>query len=214
MKTACGHATVKRALDIAGAFSGLVLAAPIMAVITILIVITMGRPVLFIQRRPGQSSIPFSIYKFRTMTVRNDNENKSLPDGNRLTALGRLLRALSLDELPELFNVLKGDMSLVGPRPLLMQYLNRYSDAQLRRHEAKPGLTGWAQINGRNAIGWEEKFKLDVWYVDNWSLGLDLKIIAKTVKQVLCREGISHQGEATMPEFFPRAVDVQEPKPV
>ncbi|MDA8139144.1 MAG: sugar transferase [Desulfobacteraceae bacterium] len=201
---------LKRLLDILGAMAGLVFAAPVMAIIACLITVTMGRPVLFVQRRPGKSCLPFDIYKFRTMSGGHDGADKLLPDSRRLTALGRLLRALSLDELPELFNVLKGDMSLVGPRPLLMQYLGRYSDAQLRRHEVKPGLTGWAQVNGRNAIGWEEKFKLDVWYVDHLSLGLDLKIIALTVKQVLNRDGISHQGEATMPEFFPRTAEAHE----
>jgi lipopolysaccharide/colanic/teichoic acid biosynthesis glycosyltransferase len=194
---------MKRALDIIGAFSGLVLAAPLLAVIALLILVTMGRPVLFIQRRPGKSGIPFSIFKFRTMTVHRDSQNKLLPDRNRLTALGSLLRALSLDELPELFNVLNGDMSLVGPRPLLMQYLQRYTPEQARRNEAKPGLTGWAQINGRNALTWEEKFKLDVWYVDNRTLWLDFKIIFLTIKKVVLREGISHAGEATMAEFFP-----------
>jgi lipopolysaccharide/colanic/teichoic acid biosynthesis glycosyltransferase len=201
---------MKRWVDICGALAGLLLAAPVMAVVAVLIAATMGRPVLFVQRRPGKGGIPFDIYKFRTMAVRHDRHNRLLPDSRRLTALGRLLRALSLDELPELYNVLKGDMSLVGPRPLLMQYLGRYSDAQLRRHEVKPGLTGWAQVNGRNAIGWEEKFKLDIWYVDHWSLGLDLKIIALTVKQVLNRDGVSHQGEATMPEFLPRAGEAHE----
>jgi lipopolysaccharide/colanic/teichoic acid biosynthesis glycosyltransferase len=142
------------------------------------------------------------MYKFRTMTNEKDEQGCLLPDEQRLTRLGRFLRSTSLDELPELFNVLKGDMSLVGPRPLLMRYLDRYSTVQARRHEVKPGITGWAQINGRNAITWEEKFVLDVWYVDNWSLWLDMKILAMTVVKVLKREGISAAGEATMPEFL------------
>jgi lipopolysaccharide/colanic/teichoic acid biosynthesis glycosyltransferase len=189
-------------LDIAGASAGLVFVSPIMALISALIFLTMGNPVLFIQRRPGKSGKPFNLYKFRTMkTLRNEN-NHMISDSIRLTPLGRFLRSFSLDELPELFNVIKGDMSLVGPRPLLMQYMHRYSDEQKRRHEVEPGLTGWAQVNGRNAITWEEKFKLDVWYVDNRSFWLDLKIIALTFKKVLQRDGISHSGEATMSEFM------------
>jgi len=162
----------------------------------------MGRPVLFKQMRPGLNAKPFYMYKFRTMTNEKDEQGNPLSDEQRLTRLGRFLRSTSLDELPELFNVLKGDMSLVGPRPLLMQYLARYTPEQARRHEVKPGITGWAQVNGRNAITWEEKFALDVWYVDNWSLWLDIKILAMTVVKVFKREGISAKGEATMPEFM------------
>jgi len=152
--------------------------------------------------RPGLKGKPFYMYKFRTMTDETDEQGNLLPDELRLTRLGKFLRSTSLDELPELFNVLKGDMSLVGPRPLLMQYLDRYTPEQARRHEMKPGITGWAQVNGRNAITWEEKFALDVWYVDNWSLWLDLKILAMTIVKVFKREGISAEGEATMPEFM------------
>ncbi|MGB9792451.1 MAG: sugar transferase [Thermacetogeniaceae bacterium] len=158
-------------------------------------------PVLFRQVRPGLHGKPFVIYKFRTMRKAYDEEWRPLPDEQRLTRLGKWLRSTSLDELPELLNVLKGEMSLVGPRPLLMEYLDRYTPEQARRHEVKPGITGWAQVNGRNAISWEEKFRLDVWYVDNWSLWLDLKIILITLWKVLKREGISASGHATMPVF-------------
>ena len=165
----------------------------------------LGSPVLFRQRRPGLHGKPFTIYKFRTMTDARDAQGKLLPDAERLTPFGRFLRSASLDELPELFNVLKGDMSLVGPRPLLMQYLDRYTPEQMRRHEVKPGITGWAQVNGRNAITWEQKFALDVWYVDNKSLGLDGKIILLTLWKILKREGISQPGQATMEEFMGQA---------
>jgi sugar transferase EpsL len=161
----------------------------------------MGDPVFFRQQRPGLDGKPFYMYKFRTMTYDCDENSCLLPDKDRLTPLGRFLRATSLDELPELFNVLKGDMSLVGPRPLLMQYLGRYTPEQARRHAVRPGVTGWAQINGRNAITWEEKFKLDVWYVDHHTLWLDIKILVMTLVKVFHREGISAAGEATMGEF-------------
>jgi lipopolysaccharide/colanic/teichoic acid biosynthesis glycosyltransferase len=161
----------------------------------------LGSPVLFRQVRPGLGGKPFVMYKFRTMTEERDEQGNLFPDEKRLTPFGAFLRAWSLDELPELFNVLKGDMSLVGPRPLLMQYLDRYTPEQFRRHEVKPGITGWAQVNGRNALSWEEKFKLDVWYVDNWTIWLDLKILWLTLVKVLRREGISAHGHATMPEF-------------
>ncbi|NLT21208.1 MAG: sugar transferase, partial [Syntrophomonadaceae bacterium] len=164
--------------------------------------IQMGRPVIFKQMRPGLQGRSFFMYKFRTMTDERDENGVLLPDEMRLTRLGKFLRSSSLDELPELFNVLKGDMSLVGPRPLLMQYLQRYTPDQARRHAAKPGITGWAQVNGRNAISWEEKFVLDVWYVDNCSLWLDMKIMFMTVVKVFRREGISAEGEATMAEFM------------
>jgi sugar transferase EpsL len=150
----------------------------------------------------GLHGRPFTIYKFRTMTDKRGEDGNLLPDGERLTRLGRFLRMTSMDELPEFFNVIKGDMSIVGPRPLLMQYLDRYTPEQARRHEVKPGITGWAQVNGRNAITWEDKFKLDVWYVDNWSPWLDVKIIAMTIWKILKREGISPPGQATMEEFF------------
>jgi sugar transferase EpsL len=161
----------------------------------------MGSPVFFQQRRPGLGGRPFPIYKFRTMNQARDAQGSLLPDAQRLARFGRFLRSTSLDKLPELFNVLRGDMSLVGPRPLLMEYLPRYTLEQARRHEVKPGITGWAQVNGRNAISWEQKFKLDVWYVDNCSLWLDLKILALTVIQVFQRKGISAGGHATMPVF-------------
>lgn len=192
---------LKRGIDILGAAVGLVVLGLPMVGIGALIYATMGRPVLFRQLRPGLGERPFVLYKFRTMTDERDSQGNLLADEQRLTRLGRWLRATSLDELPELWNVLKGDMSLVGPRPLLMKYLERYTPEQARRHEVKPGITGWAQVNGRNALGWEEKFRLDVWYVDNWSLRLDLKILFMTVLKVLRREGISAEGYATMPEF-------------
>ncbi|WP_353928803.1 sugar transferase [Desulfofundulus kuznetsovii] len=189
-------------MDFIGAVVGLALLAPVMLLIALFICLNMGRPVLFRQVRPGLHGRPFVIYKFRTMKEERDSRGNLLPDELRLTRLGRFLRSTSLDELPELFNVLKGDMSLVGPRPLLMEYLERYTPEQARRHEVKPGITGWAQVNGRNAITWEEKFKLDVWYVDNWSLWLDFKILGSTFLKVLRREGISAKGYATMPEFM------------
>ena len=182
---------VRRVIDIFASVIGLLVLSPAMAAIALIVRVYLGAPVLFKQRRPGQYGKPFDIYKFRTMSNEQDSEGNLRSDDHRLNKVGRFLRATSLDELPELFNVLNGDMSLVGPRPLLMQYLDRYTSEQARRHEVKPGITGWAQINGRNAITWEEKFKLDVWYVDNWSLALDLRIILMTVKNVLRREGIS-----------------------
>jgi lipopolysaccharide/colanic/teichoic acid biosynthesis glycosyltransferase len=176
--------------------------SPVMAVMAIVIWLSVGRPIIFRQIRPGLWGRPFTIFKFQTMTDRRDTSGHLLTDRDRLTAMGRFLRSTSLDELPELFNVIKGEMSIVGPRPLLMQYLDRYTTEEMRRHEVKPGLTGWAQVNGRNAISWEDKFKLDVWYVDNQSLCLDFKIIGMTVLKVLKSEGISQQGQATMEEFM------------
>ncbi|ACK41874.1 MULTISPECIES: sugar transferase [Dictyoglomus] len=193
---------LKRIIDIIGSLIGLVVASPIIVVISIIIYITMGRPIFFKQVRPGLKGKPFVIYKFRTMLDLRDENGNLLPDEKRLTTIGKFLRSTTLDELPEFWNVLKGDMSLVGPRPLLMEYLDRYTPEQARRHNVKPGMTGWAQINGRNAITWEEKFKLDVWYVDNWNILLDLKIIFLTILKVLKREGISAEGHATMPEFM------------
>jgi lipopolysaccharide/colanic/teichoic acid biosynthesis glycosyltransferase len=192
---------MKRLMDITGALFGIVLLAPVMLGIALLVARKMGRPVLFSQTRPGVEGKPFKMYKFRTMTDACDENGNLLPDAERLTPLGRWLRSTSLDELPELFNVLKGDMSLVGPRPLLMEYLPLYTPEQFRRHEVKPGITGWAQVNGRNALSWEEKFRLDVWYVDNQSLWLDIRILLLTIKKVFIREGISANGEATMPRF-------------
>jgi len=173
-----------------------------MTALALLLRFSIGKGIFFCQERPGLRGKPFKIYKFRTMTNSRDTQGRLLPDEKRLTPFGQFLRSASLDELPELFNVLKGEMSMVGPRPLLMQYLGRYTPEQKRRHEVKPGITGWAQINGRNAITWEEKFKLDVWYVDHQSLWLDLKIIALTILKVLKREGIRHPGQATMEEFM------------
>ena len=192
---------IKRALDILGATIGLIVFSPILIVISMMIRRDMGSPVLFRQTRPGVHGKPFQMTKFRTMRDAIDADGRPLPDAKRLTKFGRFLRSSSLDELPELWNVLKGDMSLVGPRPLLMDYLPLYSAEQARRHEVLPGVTGWAQINGRNAISWDEKFSLDVWYVDNRNLWLDLKILWFTIRKVFKREGISSAGEATMSKF-------------
>lgn len=191
----------KRAFDLWGASIGLIVFSPILIVISLMIRREMGSPVLFRQTRPGRHGKPFQMIKFRTMRDAIDADGRPLPDAERLTKLGRFLRSSSLDELPELWNVLKGDMSLVGPRPLLMEYLPLYSPEQARRHEVCPGVTGWAQVNGRNAISWDEKFTLDVWYVDNRSLWLDLKVIWLTIRKVIKREGISAAGEATMSKF-------------
>ena len=198
----------KRIFDLALSIPAFFFLSLLMLAIATLVRLKIGSPVLFRQVRPGLHSRPFTIYKFRTMTDERDENGDLLPDGDRLTRLGRFLRKTSLDELPELFNVIKGEMSLVGPRPLLMRYINRYTPGQARRHEVKPGLTGWAQINGRNAISWEDKFELDVWYVDNWSLKLDLQIIGMTIKKVLKREGVSAEGDATMPEFNPQITQI------
>lgn len=192
----------KRLLDLALTIPALILLAPLFVLLALLVRLRLGSPVLFRQQRPGLCGQPFTLFKFRTMTDARDAQGHLLPDANRLTRFGRFLRSTSLDELPELFNVLKGEMSLVGPRPLLMQYLERYTPEQVRRHEVKPGLTGWAQVNGRNALTWEQKFALDVWYVDHWSLWLDLSIILLTAWKVLIREGISQPGQATMKEFL------------
>lgn len=192
----------KRIFDLVLVIPGMMVLLPFLLFIGLVVRFKLGSPVLFSQIRPGLDGKPFKLYKFRTMTDGRDDKGVLLPDALRLTSFGRFLRAGSLDELPELFNVLKGDMSLVGPRPLLMQYLNRYTLEQSRRHEVRPGITGWAQVNGRNAITWEEKFKLDVWYVDNWSVGLDLKIIFMTIWKILKREGINQPGQATMEEFM------------
>lgn len=197
-----GVGRLKRAFDLIVALLALaVLALPLLFV-ALLVALFLGRPVLFRQQRPGLGGKPFWLYKFRTMTDARDSQGRLLPDEQRLTCLGRFLRGVSIDELPELINVVKGEMSLVGPRPLLMSYLDRYTPEQARRHEVRPGITGWAQVNGRNAISWEEKFELDVWYVDHASFLLDLKILALTVWKTLRREGISAAGHATMPEFL------------
>ncbi|KIC79624.1 sugar transferase [Pseudomonas sp. C5pp] len=192
---------VKRAVDIFASLFGLILLSPIILILSLCIRRKLGAPVLFRQIRPGMNGKPFEMVKFRTMRDALDAQGVPLPDDKRMTPFGSFLRASSLDELPELWNVLKGDMSLVGPRPLLMEYLPLYSQEQYRRHEVRPGVTGWAQINGRNALSWEDKFKLDVWYIDNRSIMLDFKILLLTVKKVLVRDGISAEGEVTMSKF-------------
>lgn len=195
----------KRVFDVVSSALGILLLSPVLLAIAVAVRVVMGRPVLFRQVRPGFRGKPFTLYKFRTMRDVRDQDGNLLPDEDRLPPFGRFLRSTSLDELPELFNVLKGDMSLVGPRPLLMEYLDRYTPEQARRHEVKPGITGWAQVNGRNSLSWEDKFRLDVWYVDHCSLWLDFKILCITLVKVLKREGISAADSATMPEFRPRS---------
>lgn len=192
---------MKRLFDVLVASLILLLASPLLLFGVIVVGVSMGRPILFRQMRPGHKGRPFLLYKFRTMRENFDANGQLLPDAARLTRWGTLLRRTSIDELPQLINVLKGDMSIVGPRPLLMEYLPLYSAEQMRRHEVRPGITGWAQVNGRNALNWEERFRLDVWYVDHCSFWLDLKILFLTVKKVLVREGINAAGEATMAKF-------------
>lgn len=192
---------LKRLFDIVASAIGLFLLSPVVLLVAIQVRRKLGSPVLFHQVRPGKDGKPFEMIKFRTMRDAVDAEGNPLPDSERMTPFGSFLRSSSLDELPELWNVLKGEMSLVGPRPLLMEYLPLYNTEQARRHEVRPGITGWAQVNGRNAISWEEKFKLDTWYVDNRSLWLDLKILFLTVKKVFVREGINAQGEVTVGKF-------------
>ena len=192
---------VKRLFDLFVSLLALMALWPVILIVGLLIRFKLGAPVLFKQSRPGLHGKPFNMLKFRSMLDATDKDGNPLPDDQRLTRFGRILRSTSLDELPGLINVLKGDMSLVGPRPLLMEYLPLYSAEQARRHDVRPGITGWAQVNGRNAISWEDKFKLDVWYVDNRSIWLDIKILLLTVKKVFVREGISAAGEATMSKF-------------
>jgi len=192
---------MKRLFDITAALLGLLLLLPLMALVFWQVSRKLGSPVFFRQVRPGLNGKPFEMIKFRTMRDAVNAAGDQLPDSERMTPLGRFLRSSSLDELPELWNVLKGEMSLVGPRPLLMEYLPLYSKEQYRRHEVRPGVTGWAQINGRNALSWDEKFKFDIWYVDNRSFWLDLKIILSTIKKVVVRDGISADGEVTMTKF-------------
>jgi sugar transferase EpsL len=192
---------LKRLLDVVVAVALLVLLSPALAVVAALVAVGMGRPVLFRQQRPGLHGKSFTILKFRTMVDATDGEGNQLPDEQRITRLGRFLRRTSLDELPELLNVLRGDMSLVGPRPLLTEYLPLYSQEQMRRHDVRPGITGWSQVNGRNALTWDEKLALDVWYVDHRSLRLDLRILQMTIGQVVKGEGIAHPGVATMEPF-------------
>jgi sugar transferase EpsL len=211
-KLACYHGGVwlhfiepsgmKRTLDILGSVVGLLLTSPLCVIIALMVKVSSAGPVFFRQRRPGYGGRPFNLLKFRTMTSARDAHGNLLPDAQRITRLGRILRSTSLDELPELLNVLKGEMSLVGPRPLLMQYLSRYTPEQARRHEVKPGITGWAQVNGRNAVTWEDKFAYDVWYVDHRSLVLDIRILFVTLWKTLKREGINQPGHATMEEFW------------
>jgi len=192
---------IKRVLDFVFAFFGIIIVSPILLCCSFLVLILMGRPVFFKQLRPGYKEKPFYLYKFRTMRITKDGHSDLPSDAERLTFFGNVLRKTSLDELPELFNVLKGEMSLIGPRPLLMEYLDKYSPEQRRRHKMLPGITGWAQVNGRNAISWKEKFKYDSWYIDNWSLWLDLKIFIRTIWMVIRSKGISQTGHATMEKF-------------
>ena len=192
---------MKRLIDILGAGLGLLVLSPVLVLLILLVRRRMGPTAIFAQSRAGWDGRPFTLYKFRSMTDARDADGNLLPDAERLTPLGRFLRRTSLDELPQLWNVLRGDMSLVGPRPLLLQYVPLYNARQRRRLEVRPGITGWAQVNGRNALSWPEKFELDVWYVENRSLRLDVKILLMTVKKILTREGISAPGEATMPPF-------------
>ena len=191
----------KRLFDIVASASGLIILSPVFLILAYLIRKNLGAPVFFTQERPGKDGKPFKMIKFRSMRDAVDKDGKPLSDSERLTPFGKKLRAASLDELPELWNVLKGDMSLVGPRPLLMSYLPLYNDFQFRRHEMRPGVTGWAQVNGRNAISWDEKFAYDIWYIDHFSLWFDMKILFLTIKKVFIKEGISAEGEATMPYF-------------
>lgn len=192
---------LKRLFDLFFSLLLLFFLSPIIALTSLLIRLKIGSPVMFKQQRPGLKGLPFYVYKFRSMTDERDTHGKLLSDDVRLTSFGKVLRKLSLDELPQLWNVLKGDMSFVGPRPLLVEYLPLYNERQAKRHNVRPGITGWAQINGRNAISWEEKFELDVWYVENHSLWLDMKILFMTVKKVFISEGISQEGQATMKKF-------------
>ncbi len=194
----------KRLLDLALTLPALIVLLPLLAGIALLIVLRMGHPIFFRQQRPGLNGKPFMLLKFRTMTSARDASGTLLPDAERLTKLGRFLRSTSLDELPELINVLRGEMSLVGPRPLLMQYLDRYTPEQMRRHAVRPGISGWAQVNGRNALSWENKFALDVWYVAHLSFWLDVRIMLMTIWKIIKREGIAQAGQATMEEFYGR----------
>ena len=192
---------IKRASDCSAAICGLIVLSPLLMTASLLVWLSVGRPILFRQKRPGFRGRLFHVIKFRTMSKLRNESGALSSDASRLTRIGRLLRSTSIDEIPQLWNVLRGEMSLVGPRPLLMEYLDRYTPSQARRHLVLPGITGWAQVNGRNSIGWEEKFALDVWYVDHWSIWLDLRILWMTAAKVLLKDGISQNGHATMPEF-------------
>jgi lipopolysaccharide/colanic/teichoic acid biosynthesis glycosyltransferase len=202
----------KRVFDVIGAALALCLLSPVLVLVALAVAVKLGRPVLFIQPRPGRHGRVFELVKFRTMIEKTEAHGRQLDDSERLTRFGKVLRSTSLDELPELWNVLRGDMSLVGPRPLLVQYLPRFTPFQARRHEVRPGVTGWAQVNGRNAIDWEDRFALDVWYVDNLSFSLDMRILAATIGHVFRRSGISAEGSATMPEFGRLTDEQREPK--
>ena len=202
MKQEGWRLAVKRGIDRSAAAVGLLVTAPVMAATAVAVRASMGSPVLFRQKRPGLRGEIFEVVKFRTMRDANGPDGRPLPDEKRLTRVGNFLRQTSLDELPQLWNVLRGDISLVGPRPLLVRYLARYSPEEMRRHDVLPGITGWAQVNGRNAVTWDERFRDDLWYVDHWSLALDAKILAMTALKVLRRDGISREGHATMPEFM------------
>ncbi len=201
---------MKRIFDIVVSGTALVVLLPMLVVVALLVRWHFGSPVFFAQVRPGMNARPFRMFKFRTMTDARNSDGQLLPDADRLSSFGRLLRSTSLDELPELWNVLKGDMSLVGPRPLLLEYLPLYSSEQAKRHDVRPGITGWAQVNGRNALSWDEKFALDVWYVDNRSFALDLRIMILTIGSVLRRSGVSAHGEATMPRFTGANTEVRK----
>ncbi|EET43935.1 bacterial sugar transferase [Neisseria sicca ATCC 29256] len=200
----------KRLFDIIASASGLIFLSPVFLILIYLIRKNLGEPVFFTQERPGKDGKPFKMIKFRSMRDAVDQDGNPLPDSERLTPFGKKLRATSLDELPELWNVLKGEMSLVGPRPLLMSYLPLYNEFQNRRHEMRPGVTGWAQVNGRNALSWDEKFAHDIWYIDHYSFWLDMKILFLTVKKVFIKEGISAEGEATMPYFTGNDTDAKK----
>jgi len=193
---------IKRVFDLTASTAGLLVLSPVLAGLALAVRVKLGSPVFFRQVRPGLAGRPFEMVKFRTMRNAHDSNGNLLPDDQRMTPLGSFLRSSSLDELPELWNVIRGDMSLVGPRPLLMQYLDRYTADQARRHEVRPGITGWAQVNGRNSLEWEDRLEMDVWYVDNQSLWLDLKILALTVGKVFRRDGVAAEGHVTMPEFM------------
>lgn len=194
--------TIKRIFDIVLSFLLIILLLPFLLLLSLLIRANLGKPILFKQQRPGKDGKIFTMYKFRTMSDKKDEKGQLLSDELRMTKFGNFLRGTSLDEFPELYNVFKGEMSFVGPRPLLVEYLDRYTPVQARRHELKPGITGWAQVNGRNAISWEEKFKLDIWYIDNWSLLLDIKILVLTAIKVLKRDGITQEGNVTMSKYM------------
>jgi len=197
-----GARAAKRAFDLIGAIAGLLVLAPVLLVVTTLVRIFLGAPLLFRKQRPGKDGKLFTCLKFRTMTEARNAEGRLLADADRMTRFGRFLRSFSIDELPELINVVRGEMSLVGPRPLLPKYLDRYTPAQMRRHQVKPGITGWAQVNGRNGIDWDRKFELDLWYIDHHNLWLDFVILARTLAQFFNPDGISNSGHVTMPEFL------------